>query len=277
MPTLGEELKRRREERDIPLADISEATKIGTRFLKAIESNNFSTLPGGIFTRSFIRAYAKAVGMNEDEAIGLYQQQTAVQREEPQPQTVIEQPLRPAQQPSRSNPPTIRRAPTQTSWPTIIITGGIIIFLAIIVFAIVKKLNEGSRESVTTPTNNSSVAQRNETPSPAPQTGPAKDQPSAQPPSVPKGDQLIVKIEATESDLWTRYQVDEAQPVTMTLKPGEAQDLPPAQNQVKLNIGNRAALKLVINDREVTSFPPDTKLFAAQVTISRDNLREFFQ
>src|SRR5215471_7745925 len=77
MPTLGEELRRMREERGIALTDISESTRIGTRFLKAIEEDNFSVLPGGIFTRSFIRAHAKRVGMDEDEAIGRYQQQVA--------------------------------------------------------------------------------------------------------------------------------------------------------------------------------------------------------
>src|SRR5215470_19942604 len=95
MPTLGEELRRLREERGIALSDISEGTRIGTRFLKAIEENNFSVLPGGIFTRSFIRAYAKRVGMDEDEAIGRYQQQMAEEsgelppvREEKPPATV---------------------------------------------------------------------------------------------------------------------------------------------------------------------------------------------
>src|SRR4030095_2913803 len=77
MPTLGEELRHKREQRGITLAEIAEATRIGTRFLKAIETDNFSILPGGIFTRSFIRAYAKHVGMNEDEAIGLYLQQVS--------------------------------------------------------------------------------------------------------------------------------------------------------------------------------------------------------
>src|SRR5258708_30032191 len=77
MPTLGEELRHKREQQGITLAEIAEATRIGTRFLKAIETDNFSILPGGIFTRSFIRAYAKHVGMNEDEAIAQYQQQIA--------------------------------------------------------------------------------------------------------------------------------------------------------------------------------------------------------
>src|SRR5713101_7734357 len=77
MATLGEELRHKREQRGITLAEIAEATRIGTRFLKAIETDNFSILPGGIFTRSFIRAYARHVGMSEDEAIGLYLQQVA--------------------------------------------------------------------------------------------------------------------------------------------------------------------------------------------------------
>src|ERR1044071_9815836 len=99
MPTLGEELKRRREEREITLTDISEATRIGTRFLKAIEMDNYGVLPGGIFTRSFIRAYAKQVGMDETEATGLFQQQAtgasqkaAPRRIETRPPTVVEPP-----------------------------------------------------------------------------------------------------------------------------------------------------------------------------------------
>src|SRR6185369_7671648 len=112
MPTLGEELKRRREERDITLADISEATRIGTRFLKAIETDNYSVLPGGIFTRSFIRAYAKQVGMDEDESISLYQQQvTGVtaeavpQRIEPHPPTIVEPPRQASPSPARRPAP----------------------------------------------------------------------------------------------------------------------------------------------------------------------------
>src|SRR5215470_9175893 len=79
MPTLGEELRRRREERGKSLSVISETTRIGTRFLKAIEEDNFTVLPGGIFTRSFIRAYAREVGMDEAEATALYHQQTSPQ------------------------------------------------------------------------------------------------------------------------------------------------------------------------------------------------------
>lgn len=74
-PTLGEQLKRRREERGIELSEISQATCIGLRFLRAIEEDDFQSLPGGLFTRSFIRAYARYVGMDETAAIELYYRQ----------------------------------------------------------------------------------------------------------------------------------------------------------------------------------------------------------
>src|SRR5688572_32176656 len=119
MPTLGEELKRRREERKISLADISEATRIGTRFLKAIESYNYSILPGGIFTRSFIRAYAKQVGLNEDEAVALYQLQVTVQTSEAQSQAQAEQVVRhippPEKRERKSEPINYSQNATRTS------------------------------------------------------------------------------------------------------------------------------------------------------------------
>ncbi len=74
--TLGEELKRRREQHGIELGEIADATCIGVRFLRAIEENDFKTLPGGLFTRSFIRSYARYVGMDEGNALRLYSDQT---------------------------------------------------------------------------------------------------------------------------------------------------------------------------------------------------------
>lgn len=76
MDTLGHELKRRREERNIALRDVAEATRLGVRFLHAIEADDYSSLPGGIYARSFIRAYAKYIGMDEEEAVARYRKQT---------------------------------------------------------------------------------------------------------------------------------------------------------------------------------------------------------
>ena len=81
MLSLGEELKREREFREISLREISEATKINMRMLEAIEKDNYQLLPGGIFNRNFIRAYADFIGLDPEIAVRKYQVQTSTQPE----------------------------------------------------------------------------------------------------------------------------------------------------------------------------------------------------
>ncbi len=68
----GERLRREREMRGISLDDIAAATKIGTRLLRALEEEHFDSLPGGIFNKGYVRAYAKYVGIDEEEAVAEY-------------------------------------------------------------------------------------------------------------------------------------------------------------------------------------------------------------
>ena len=70
--SIGEKLRLEREAQGIALRDISEQTRISMRYLEAIENDDYRRLPGGIFNRSFIRAYAKFVGYDEDQAIEEY-------------------------------------------------------------------------------------------------------------------------------------------------------------------------------------------------------------
>jgi cytoskeleton protein RodZ len=70
--SFGEKLRRERELRGVALDDIADATKIGTRMLRALEEEHFEVLPGGIFNKGFVRAYAKYLGLNEDEAVADY-------------------------------------------------------------------------------------------------------------------------------------------------------------------------------------------------------------
>lgn len=70
--TIGEQLRLAREERGIPLREISDQTRISVHYLEAIESNDYKRLPGGIFNRSFVKAYARYVGYDEKEAVEGY-------------------------------------------------------------------------------------------------------------------------------------------------------------------------------------------------------------
>lgn len=70
--SIGEQLRLAREERGIPLREISDQTRISVHYLEAIETNDYKRLPGGIFNRSFVKAYAKYVGYDEKEAVEAY-------------------------------------------------------------------------------------------------------------------------------------------------------------------------------------------------------------
>jgi len=70
--TIGEQLRLAREDRGIPLREISDHTRISVHYLEAIETNDYKRLPGGIFNRSFVKAYAKYVGYDEKDAIDGY-------------------------------------------------------------------------------------------------------------------------------------------------------------------------------------------------------------
>ncbi len=74
MGSFGENLRREREMRGVTLEEISAATKISVRFLASIENEEFSRLPGGIFSRSFVRAYARYLGLDEDPLVEEFQQ-----------------------------------------------------------------------------------------------------------------------------------------------------------------------------------------------------------
>ncbi len=72
VPAFGDKFRKAREAKKLSLDDVSHVTKIGTRMLQAIEEEQFDQLPGGVFNKGFIRAYAKHLGLNDEEAVNDY-------------------------------------------------------------------------------------------------------------------------------------------------------------------------------------------------------------
>lgn len=68
----GERLKRERELRGVSRDEICTATRIGARFLEALENERWGILPGGIFNRGFVRAVARFLGLDEDDLLAEY-------------------------------------------------------------------------------------------------------------------------------------------------------------------------------------------------------------
>jgi cytoskeleton protein RodZ len=107
LESFGARLKREREQRKVTLDDISLSTKIGTRFLRALEEEHFEQLPGGIFNKGFVRAYARHLGMDEEQTISDY----LVASGAAQPEKMLEEAPQLELPPAEPEPPVAARIP----------------------------------------------------------------------------------------------------------------------------------------------------------------------
>ncbi|HNX20201.1 MAG TPA: helix-turn-helix domain-containing protein [Acidobacteriota bacterium] len=84
--SFGDALRRERELRRVALRDVSDATKINLRYLEALERNDFTYLPAGVFTRGFIRSVARFIGADENEMLNAYLYEVGRQERQRKPQ-----------------------------------------------------------------------------------------------------------------------------------------------------------------------------------------------
>jgi cytoskeletal protein RodZ len=127
MATFGERLRRERETQGIRLEEIARATKIGVRFLEALERDDFDTLPGDVFARGYVRAYAEHLGIDPEELVEEYERESAGRRGTPEAgdDEVIREMSRILIEPEEKRPASGR--------PTIMwITGGLVILAAVL-------------------------------------------------------------------------------------------------------------------------------------------------
>src|SRR5256885_5143945 len=72
MLSVGAYLRELRQRRGVSLEEIARTTRVAQRYLEAIETEAFETLPAPVFIRGFIRAYCQALGEPPEEALAVY-------------------------------------------------------------------------------------------------------------------------------------------------------------------------------------------------------------
>ena len=72
MSSLGSYLKREREQRQISVAELAQTTRIPVRILHQLETDEIGSLPADVFVRGFLRAYARALDMDEEHVLARY-------------------------------------------------------------------------------------------------------------------------------------------------------------------------------------------------------------
>lgn len=72
MPGVGQFLREQREARHMSVEEVSRATRVPVQSVERIEADRFDELPGEVFVRGFLRSYARALGVSQDEVMARY-------------------------------------------------------------------------------------------------------------------------------------------------------------------------------------------------------------
>lgn len=242
--SLGAQLRQAREAQGVSLRQISEQTRIQMRYLEAIESDNFSQLPGGIFNRSFIKAYAKQVGFNEDEALEAYNRTS---REQGTPSD--------EEMPTSYQPRVYTNGDsTRSPWVNLLFAAIIVGIISIGAYALQHWYN---RNAGTTPAPAGSVTNTSAAPEPTPSV-------------APQG--LTVQVKAIGEPVWMRVQADDATPAQLELKPTETAREYTPQSRLNLQYNRTRApfLEVTINGRRVN-------VPAEGLTVTPENYQQLLQ
>ncbi|RZJ05043.1 MAG: helix-turn-helix domain-containing protein, partial [Brevundimonas sp.] len=120
--TLGDGLREGRERSGRSLAELSAQTRIPVRYLRALEQNDFSILPTRAFSIGYVRSYAAALGLDEQEVVERFR------RESPDPSVPLQAPVGVAFEDVRRNSPRI-------------IAGAVVVIIAVIGWNVFQRLS----------------------------------------------------------------------------------------------------------------------------------------
>ncbi len=270
--SFGEQLRAAREARNITLRDVSEQTRISMRYLEAIETDDYSRLPGGIFNKSFIKSYARHIGFNENEALEGYARAAREQGESPD--EVASTPYQPRVYTDDST-----RSPIVTALLTVIILA----VLSLGVYAglhwyLRQRNNNNARMDnnavtavVQSNTQNAAPVQSNGIPN-------AQNAAStSSSPAAAANANFDVQIKARGTKVWIRAKADNGETTESTLLPNETKEFKP-QQALKLNFAkvNASALDVTINGRPA-KVPQDSKGVLAEMVITKENYQQQLQ
>ncbi len=253
--SFGEELRLAREARGVTLRQISDQTRISIRYLEAIEANDYKRLPGGIFNRSFIKAYAKQIGFDEKAALEGYMRTAREQGESPDEV---------ATSPYKSHVYT--DGGTRSPLVTVLLSLLILAVLALGVWAVKHwyERREAARETPapqTPATNNAQTVNGS-----APQaTAPGPASPAAG---------FHIEVTARGQNVWLSAQADDAKKARgILLKKDQTEKFDPA-DRLKLQYAqvNANALEVTINGRKA-AVPQDR----AELIITKEDYEQLLQ
>jgi cytoskeletal protein RodZ len=218
---IGATLRNARERRGLSVEELAAITRITVPVLRALERNAFDKVPGGIFARGFIRSYAREVGLNPEEMVAGFLEETGeVPIAEPSAPAHFDEDVRIDPDPS----------PGRATW-------GYVLIVAALLVAFVSS-TRSDEDANLTPV---AAAESLDTAADAPDG-------IAEPGAVATTGNEVLHVDiAPKAPCWVEAVVDGKRVVYRLMQPGERETL--SAREIALRVGDPSAFAYSINGR----------------------------
>lgn len=244
-------LRAAREEKKWSFMDTEETTKIRVRYIQALEEEDYGILPGTTYVKGYLRTYAKQLGLNSDEIIGLYNDSTM-----------------PEAGPVLKSPHMLVKA--RSLWVRPVIIGSMAVLAMVLVIAIAGLYQPGKKaaDSPYSP--------------PALPSAPKTDvvTPAPSPPVVPNPKNVVA---ATQDGLtaqlvftqpcWIEVRVDGQPPFQGTFTAGTSKEVKGISKIELVSVGNAGGLSVTLNGKALPSLGKAGEVLH-NVVLTKDNLNQ---
>jgi cytoskeleton protein RodZ len=264
---VGATLRRARNQKRLTLDQLSRATKITVSKLRALEENDFEHLPAIVYTRGFLRSYAREVGLDPDETVDQYLQQIeeAMALAEPEPPSAPPEPPAPVKQHTRRSALPITPLRIQIdlkSLPRPAMAAAAVVLLVAVIAVFAWNGRDGGEQVAT-----AEAAQQDSDAAQALGTAPANDAAHA---ANVTDEGLRIELKTT-GPCWVSASADRAPVLSRLLQAGESETIE-ATDELVLRIGDPSTVNVTINGAPAR--PLGRAGIPVTVQINRENFRE---
>ena len=250
MASLGQELKKEREARNISIEEMAASTKIVGRYLRALEDDRIDTMPGGFFIKGIIRSYAAYIGLDVDEILKKYREQGLL----PEPARSRSARSRAAEAALLETPKTTRR---------ILAAAAVLVVVIGLVF-----LWRARRPEPASPSSPAAAA----APLNEPYTPPPEQKPAAAPVEEWKGVTMDISF---QDQTWIQVFADGVLRIDGEFPAGETVQAR-ADNELLVTVGNAGGMTFLLNGRPAKVLGRPGAVLK-DIRITPQNYRDFLE
>jgi cytoskeleton protein RodZ len=263
----GQKLREARERRGLSLRQIASATKISVLTLEALERNDIARLPGGIFSRAFVRSYALEVGLDPEETIQQFMGQFPHDSVTAGHPTSVRPEDYDAVEGDRWRPPAFLRVIA-----VVVPIAVLVVYFGTAGRRVVRQLLGGpatesgaSLKPVSAPRSaTAGLADSGDTPS-------AVVDSAAVAPDSPATSRLVIQLRAVQRS-WVSADVDGQPALRRAFQPGDEQTLD-VRRDVVLTVGDGGAITVTLNGAAAKPIGPSGQTATARLNLT--NFREY--